>query len=828
MSAVATDRFHGSTAATEILVLEPVAQRLGLAPILLEPGEITIGSSPDCQVQLTAAGVQDHHCVLVCAGSRVSLRALDRRTWHNNLPISGGWLRVGDRLAIGPVEFRVRQAESGEIASANSSSVDSPGAADVPVTARQKQFEQGRVKVFESQLLQEIAGLEAEVARHQSAVNRLEQQAAPVADPAVPADLGSASVSRPTSGKLEPTARPEFSSPQFHLRAATTGSGEVQPGALLDDVETQSRQARRQLAELAVREAAIQRQGLELETQWDQLRELIAEQDAATAERSEREQQLQEREQRCAFQETEIARRSQGLSEQLENATARLQQLQTETDQLGQQSAQLTEREKSLADFSHQLNAREAELEQIRIALVEQEATHRDAAEAGQSWQQLRDATESRWALRAQELDTQVSLQQSQADALVRREQACEQLEAEVRHGRQQLLADQTHLDGWKQELTQLQATLDGHLQEHETRQGTWQSREAELQSRAAAHEHTAVAIQRDREHFAAEQIRLQTWNDELTQSQSVFTHQQQELAVEAATIKAEAHEFVLREYAWEQIVSSTQRDRERLEAEREQLEALRGELHTRQSELTERQLQLESQESSRKAQLDDFVQREHGLEQAIADLQQDEDRLVAEEQRLTAWDAQLFARQSQVDEHHQNLTVRTTLLTEQTAELSQREQAWEQTSNNTTEVEGQLLAERSRLEAWLAELSALHAALTTDRQELETRQTAWTETRRSEAESVSTALTNEYSSLAQMRDELALTEHRLEQADADLSDLEVELRARDEELRAREHALHQAEMDCAWQQRECELHLGSLVPVSFEDAAVTDTDVSE
>lgn len=657
MSAVATNRLHGSTAATEILVLEPVAERLGLAPILLVPGDITIGSSPESQVQLTVSGVQPQHCVITCSRSRVSVRALDRRTWHNNLPLSEGRLRIGDRLAIGPVEFRVRQAEPWDVLPTS----HEPAATDVARVVLQQPSPQDQAKSFESQLLRQIANLEAEVVRHQDAVTRLEQHATVVPDTVSIPDAPP-SVTPDTAVRLdELVPQSEFTAPRFHLSpsfSVSTTHTEEQV-RLSAEIEALHREARQQLAELSVRNDILNRQCVELAAQWDQLRELIAEQEAATVERTQREQQLYERERRCTFQESEIAQRSQRLTEELDKVAARLQQLQTEADQLAGQSALLRDREHSLTEFSQQLAVRESEIEQTRHSLEQREAACRDAEAAAQSWHQLRDATEARWAQRAQEADAQAAMQQSQANELKCREQACEQLTAEVRHDRQQLAADRAHLESWNQELQQLQAALTQQQQELDTLQSTLQSRDSEL------------------------------------------TQRQLELGSRAADIESETEALTRRELALNQAVVAVRQDQDRLLAEKQRLEAWTAELNLRQSGLKAQQQEIATQSSNWTSQIEELRERKHSWEQTVAATEQAAADLLAERYRLEAWHDELSAMQAG--------------LTREQAEFEARRTEWEDTRRIEADATASALTndyatlERLREECVLAERELEH-----------------------------------------------------------------------------------------------------------------------
>ena len=804
MSAVATNRLHGSTAATEILVLEPIAQRMGLVPILLMPGEITIGSSPECQVQLTSPGVQPQHCTLKTARSRVSVRALDRRTWLNNLPVSEGWLRPGDRPAVGPVEFRVRHAEPWDVLPDPVESVDSP-ATEIARAVTKLPSEQEQVKSFESQLLRQIADLETEVARHQAAVTRLERRAIEESVQVVnPEPRPAATMDLAPDGPA-PVSHPAFTVPRFLLSPVITSGIDEEHRRLYEELESHHHQARKQLAELSVRNDLLNRQCLELAAQWEQLRGLIAEQEAATVERSQREQQLYERERRCTFQESEIARRSQRLTEELDKVAARLLQLQAEADQLAGQTALLDEREQSLNEQSRRLDKREAEIEQATRTVEQREAASREANAAAEAWQQERETTEARWAQRDKELEVLAAQQLARAEVLTHREEACEQLTSEIRHDRHQLAADRAHLEGWNRELLELQTALTREQEQLDTLQRDLERREGELKQRETDGAELMASAQQQREHLAAEQARLEAWNAELTQSQTVFDQQQQELVVEASTLKAEAQEFMLREYAWEQIVSTTQRDQERIVAEQDRLEALRSDFVLRQSELTERQLELEERAASIESEAEQLTQREQSVSQAAAALQEEKDWLVKEGQRLETWSGVLSGREANLVVQEQEIATLSANWSSQIEELRQRKQTWEQTVAATELAEEQVLTERYRLEAAHDELMAQQAALARAQEELHARQKHWEEARRSEADASSSALTNDYAHIERQREELALAERELEQVEGSLDDWEAELQARDAELATRESELMQAEIECAWQQRESE-----------------------
>ncbi len=89
------------------LSLQPVRSGGGVEPLWFGPGRHVIGSSTDCSHNLRTAGVQPRHCEIRLEAGHATLRALDFRTWLNNGPVRQAELRSGDRLIVGPLEFRV-------------------------------------------------------------------------------------------------------------------------------------------------------------------------------------------------------------------------------------------------------------------------------------------------------------------------------------------------------------------------------------------------------------------------------------------------------------------------------------------------------------------------------------------------------------------------------------------------------------------------------------------------------------------------------------------------------------------------------------------------
>src|SRR5580700_10998658 len=149
------------------LALEPVRNSAGVETLLFGPGQHLIGSSSDCSHVLRASGVQPRHCEIRIDAGRATLRALDVRTWLNNGPVRQVELHVGDRLTVGPLEFRITARPAAESASAPTpaafapaqpapTSTAQPAIPDyVTATLQRQMAAEARLAETESRLLQQ-------------------------------------------------------------------------------------------------------------------------------------------------------------------------------------------------------------------------------------------------------------------------------------------------------------------------------------------------------------------------------------------------------------------------------------------------------------------------------------------------------------------------------------------------------------------------------------------------------------------------------------------------------------------------------------------------
>ncbi len=106
----------------DILVLQPMHGHLGLDPMLLVAGvRCTIGTAEHCTARLThAALVEEEHCVIEVIGRKTMLtRWAHEATWLNDRLVSEPRELIdGDRVAIGPFDFRLRFASNAELVAA--------------------------------------------------------------------------------------------------------------------------------------------------------------------------------------------------------------------------------------------------------------------------------------------------------------------------------------------------------------------------------------------------------------------------------------------------------------------------------------------------------------------------------------------------------------------------------------------------------------------------------------------------------------------------------------------------------------------------------------
>jgi predicted component of type VI protein secretion system len=119
-----------------ILVLDPVSQVPGMAPIVLCRARQFIGRDAECSIHLPDSETSSRHALILRGKRRVILKTFDPQTWLNGLPVRVSLLRDGDLLRVGEYEFRVREATAHELLQSVPCAAGSPGALAVSPSGR--------------------------------------------------------------------------------------------------------------------------------------------------------------------------------------------------------------------------------------------------------------------------------------------------------------------------------------------------------------------------------------------------------------------------------------------------------------------------------------------------------------------------------------------------------------------------------------------------------------------------------------------------------------------------------------------------------------------
>lgn len=100
--------------ATTVFALEAQPEA-GIGPVVLTPGEWSIGSGAQCRIVLAATDVADVQAQLFVSDDQILVRAWADGVRHNGQPVEEAELAAGDRLQLGSVSFQLRAARPDEI-----------------------------------------------------------------------------------------------------------------------------------------------------------------------------------------------------------------------------------------------------------------------------------------------------------------------------------------------------------------------------------------------------------------------------------------------------------------------------------------------------------------------------------------------------------------------------------------------------------------------------------------------------------------------------------------------------------------------------------------
>lgn len=106
------------------VLLEPCQDSLELKTLVLSAGRHQLGSDSHCDVHLPIPGIAPRHCLIVVGPRRCIIKALCPLTWLNDSVVRESALHDGDRLVIGPVEWRVRISHTTALGPKGDSEID--------------------------------------------------------------------------------------------------------------------------------------------------------------------------------------------------------------------------------------------------------------------------------------------------------------------------------------------------------------------------------------------------------------------------------------------------------------------------------------------------------------------------------------------------------------------------------------------------------------------------------------------------------------------------------------------------------------------------------
>ena len=574
-----------------LFVLEPL-RHLGLPSSFLSVGSHSIGSSDLCAIRLIAEGVQPCHALFVVGQRTILLKAIDLKTWVNDDLVAEAVLRPGDRVTVGPITLIVRIASSDEIQSYIASQLPGdvvasgepstpfdttksmpvafvedyfstsfdPAFADDQRVADTAEFEiRNAVEhpvVSEAMSFVDLKELEPRICEIEQQIEALAEQTRPldvVRDKSLAADRNQRLADR-QSDLDRLAADLSRQSQELMDRAARANVRDLE----LD--EKQSRLAAENERFVAMSETVRQN----LAKEYSRQKELWQEWDAACHRTSteinrqlqaveNRRIELRDESDRSVIARAEIQKlrddsrkeRQASLVErqQIDAEKASLQTMRAafETDRQEQLIA-IQKREALLASERCALTNAQAELHAFQRQ-IESDRTDLANDRASESARREKEVLEHA-LLRSQLDDERVSQRESQSRLDLARRDLDAQLEA-VNRGREELLADQTHvadlqsrLQNAEYELTQLQqaldlARLDAERERNERHVAISddmhrQREELEelsrgLERRQSAIEETRATLQAEREELQESRAQLDQSVEDLQQKQVFF-----------------------------------------------------------------------------------------------------------------------------------------------------------------------------------------------------------------------------------------------------------------------------------------------------------------
>ena len=614
---------------TTVLTLVSTQSQLGLRPVVLHPGRYTIGSSPQCQIRVTAAGVHPLHCMIVATARQLLLKAWDHRTWVNNGPATERRLKAGDRLLVGPIEFMLRESTLEEqlsaFAAANTGSsqqlLSQPAHAvtrdNSPRSATAVQSSQTRAPSTEHppSAPWPTTSHPADEVKKNSVVTALEDAIRDNRAYSERPGLPTEPAPQPTGSRVPlrpPLAEKSRSTPHsasLRSRSATSAADEASEWSERND------QLRRRESELATEETALRHESRKMAIR---TKEFQAEQDSFRILSAER--------------LLELKRKERDLQSQSE--AIRAARLQVAADR--QAAVDATEQDRLEAAATLQRAHDHLRIvESARAQLAAERANIEQwAVEQYKQWDNVR---QDRAALARRQADferRQLEFQQAKAE-LVKVRRTVTDAQAELEQSRQRTQDERAELESQKQDFQnkvtatqQLQSTLD--------------SRSQQIESSQAALAQQQQKIESDRRTVESEKERLGALARQLDTQAETLRSREQELASRTDTLCRLTREL---HRARQQQATYT----DELASRATQLAEIARKHVAEQKSLTERNAKLSAQEV-------ELAQERESLADQALELDDRTRALEVRNQELQTWDRKLTGRASSL-ERRENTT---------------------------------------------------------------------------------------------------------------------------------------------------------------------------
>lgn len=853
-------RRAGTRTTRSVLVLEPAQSRLPVEPVLLTPGEHTVGSSETCSVVIPLQGIQPRHCEIEVRERTVTVRALDRRTWLNNGPFTEAKLRRGDRLVVGPVEFVV-----GEITTQDESP-PAPPAPTAPLPAAPARPPEPVRAEWPRQ--GEATRRELQRESTNSAEARIDEAAALIeklmADDGIPSgatefatEVDTRSVDRKLSllEDLLETVQTEAESVRKHSeRQSATARAMEERERRIERFERECAERQRRLdsleSELSKRSSELNSALADsesgrklLDERWSELevRQRTLDDETLQLESRRRdadsiEERLRSMESHLATQGDEMTQAGARLVDSRREIEARHAEAEAAASELADRERALEERLRTLEEQSRELaalrqehEARQSELESVRESLADERRSVAELAAqvAGQTdgfaaaqldLESSRTLVEEKWsrlAAERKELEERVR-------ALESRERETQCAEGRLKLERDWLAQERTKLESFAfraepnedetRRLAEAQARLDTDRIALEAEKALLETTRTELAHVAATQESARAELteweNRRRENEAA----IESTKDELQRRQATVFQERDELERARETVRLEQAQFA--------------EERAQIAAEREALTASQSELshahlenaawfeqHTaeilelarQRSELGDERSRLAVERQRLAAEAAEFASREV----TAAPNESTEADLHAREEALAARDAALQGREACLQEREAALALRASSLEEAEsralqfeAGLTTRDEEWRSRSEQFDSKSSELADRERELERRGAELDS-QAAEIDDRVRAADARTSELEERAAVLESDRSRLREEQSARDMQRAEMDARSTKLEREVQELEAKRSELASRQSEIDAAQAQLEEERATLAASQAE-------------------------